>query len=407
MVIGSILGIAFNSLLANKLRSSLTLLGVIFGVTSVMTIISALEGMMGAIKEDLATLGPATFIVDRLATAVSMEEFFEKIKRKPINLDAAGLIEEGCTLCDEITPYVGTSGRVKYRNNALRRVEIRGVRSNYIDIVEEEVVQGRFHSLDDDLHRRNVAFIGENIKEKLFPDVDPLGKDIKVNGHRYTVIGVAKKQGSTLGGESEDTFVAIPLSAYHKQFGRSRYGYTLLVKANSVDVLPEAMDEVRVILRAQRHVPYNDPDDFDMVTAENVLDLLNQITKIFRMGLIGISSISLVVGGVVVMNIMMVSVTERTREIGIRKSLGAKQGHILSQFLFEALILTLSGGIIGIILGYFIAKVLIGLLGMEISPSGVAIFFGLFISTSVGLFFGIYPAMKAARLDPVKALSYE
>lgn len=167
------------------------------------------------------------------------------------------------------------------------------------------------------------------------------------------------------------------------------------------------MDEVRMILRAQRHVPYDKPDDFTILTAENILEALNSITRMFRMGLIGISSISLVVGGIVVMNIMMVSVTERTREIGIRKAIGARQQHIMLQFLFEALVTTLFGGLIGIVLGYFIAEALVGMLDMQISPSTFAMVAGLSISTGIGIIFGLYPAMKAARLDPIKALSYE
>jgi putative ABC transport system permease protein len=174
-----------------------------------------------------------------------------------------------------------------------------------------------------------------------------------------------------------------------------------------VERLQEAQDEVRVILRNKRHVPYNDPDDFSIFTADNILDLLNQITQIFRFALIAISSLSVVVGGIVVMNIMMVSVSERTREIGIRKSIGAARSHILVQFLFESLIITLSGGLVGMVIGFLLARLAIGQLGMDIEPSTLAIVLGLGISISVGLFFGIYPAMKASRLDPIKALSYE
>ena len=201
--------------------------------------------------------------------------------------------------------------------------------------------------------------------------------------------------------------MVIPLSTFSKQFGLPRRGLALVIKARTVEVLDEAMDQVRIVLRAKRHVPYDEPDDFDIVTADSILDLLNQITKIFRMGLVGISSISVVVGGIVVMNIMMVSVSERTREIGIRKSIGAKKKHILTQFMFEALILTMTGGLIGIVLGYLIAESLVSMIDMQISPSMLAIIAGLSISTGTGLIFGIYPAMKAARLDPIKALSYE
>jgi putative ABC transport system permease protein len=295
---------------------------------------------------------------------------------------------------------------VKYRDKGLRRVSIRGASSDIIDIVDIEVGQGRFYSREDELHRRQVAFIGDFIREELFSGLDPIGKDIRIGGRKYTVVGIAKKRGSTFG-ENQDNFLMIPYSTCVKQFGAPRKRLAFFVKAVSVEKLEEAMDQVRVVLRSRRHVPYDKPDDFTLLTADNILETLNAITKIFRMALIGISSIALVVGGIVVMNIMMVSVTERTREIGIRKSVGARQKHILLQFLFEALMTTFSGGVVGIVLGFLIAKSLVGMIDMVISPSAFAIIAGLLISTGTGVIFGIYPAMRAARLDPIKALSYE
>ncbi|UCE23950.1 MAG: ABC transporter permease [Candidatus Zixiibacteriota bacterium] len=406
MVIGSLFRIAVSALRAHRLRSGLTLLGIIIGVTSVMTIISALEGMAGAIEDDLSRLGPSTFIVQRIAIITSEEMYWEKIKRKPINFDAVELIEKSCDLCEKISPRAFQSSRIKYGDQSLRDIFVLGATYNYVDIVDFEVAQGRFQSYEDDLYRRPVVFIGDMIRETFFEGLDPIGKEIKVGANRYTVIGVAKKRGSMFG-HSQDDFVIIPLSVFSKQFGFPRRGLSLVIKAKSVDVLDDAMDQVRMVLRAQRHVPFDAPDDFDIVTADSILDLLNSLTKIFRMGLVGISSISVVVGGIVVMNIMMVSVTERTREIGIRKSVGARRRHILTQFLFEALALTLSGGLVGIFLGYVIAEALVGMIDMQITPSALAIIAGLSISTGTGLIFGIYPALKAARMDPIKALSYE
>jgi len=406
MIVGSLIGLAFNALRANRLRSGLTLLGVIIGVTSVMTIISALEGMAGAIERDLGRLGPATFIVQRIGLPTSEEEFLEQLKRKPLDYECVELIEEACDLVDKVSPRGFEATRAKYQDKELREVFVAGATFNYIDIVDFEVAQGRYHAYEDDLYRRPVVFLGETVRETFFEGVDPLGKVIKLGGVKYTVIGVAKKQGSMFG-QDQDKFVVIPLSTFARQFGFPRRGLSIVIKARSVEVLSQAMDQVRVVLRSQRHVPYNAPDDFEILTADTILDLLNRLTKIFRLGLVGISSISVVVGGIVVMNIMMVSVTERTREIGIRKSIGAKKKHILAQFLFEALFLTLSGGLLGIILGFIIAKTLVGMIDMEITPSALAIIAGLTISTGTGLIFGIYPALKAARLDPIKALSYE
>lgn len=407
MVALSILNIAFNALRANKLRSGLTFLGIMIGVTSVMTIISALEGMMGSIESQLARLGPSTFVVARLGMITSHEQFLEAIKRKRFNMEMYDYIEDGCTLCEKTAARVYSSSRVKYKNNSLRRVTTVGASAPIIDIVDIEVEEGRFYSYEDELYRRRVVFIGATIQEELFEGVDPLGKDIRINGTKYTVIGIAKKQGSSMG-NNPDNFVMIPLSTFAKQFGDpNQMSLSFLVKAISVEKLPETMDQVRVILRSMRHVPYNEPDDFSLLTADNILATLNSITKIFRFGLVGIASISLVVGGIVVMNIMMVSVSERTREIGIRKSIGAKQKHILLQFLYESLLMTLTGGIVGIVLGYLIAEWLMGMIDMQISPSMLAIVSGFSVSTGIGLIFGIYPAMKAARLDPIKALSYE
>ncbi|HKK21822.1 MAG TPA: ABC transporter permease [candidate division Zixibacteria bacterium] len=406
MVVPALFKISVDALRANKLRSGLTLLGVVIGVTSVMTIMSALEGMAGAVAKELSSLGPSTFVIQRIGIVTSDEMFWEKIKRKPIDYKAVELIRNSCPLVDKVCPRAYNSATIKYGDDALDNVLVGGAEANYIDIVDLEVAEGRFTTFEDDLYRRPVAYVGDQIRETFFPTVDPIGKEIKIGGKKYTIIGVSKKRGSTFG-NNEDNFVIIPLSTFSKQFGVPRRGLSLVIKARSVAVLDQAMDEVRVVLRSERHVPFDKDDDFDILTADVILDVLNSLTRIFRLGLIGISSISLVVGGIVVMNIMMVSVTERTREIGIRKSIGAKQKHILLQFLFESLLLTLTGGLVGIVAGFVIAKILVRMINMEIEPSMLAIIAGLSISTGTGLIFGIYPAMKAARLDPIKALSYE
>lgn len=406
MIVFSLLGLSWDAIWSNKLRSGLTFLGVVVGFTSVMTIISALEGMMDAVEDDLSRLGPTTFIIQRMGMITSHDQWIEAMKRKPLSLDIPEMIAEGCDLCETVSSQSGTGARIKFRDQSLRDVSITGTTSNHIGIVDFEVAQGRYHSADDDHYRRRVAFIGDQVKERLFGNLDPIGKQIRIDGTKYEVIGVAKKQGS-LFGENEDEFVIIPFSVHIRQFGRPEYRLAYFVKAVSIERLDDAIDQVRMVLRADRHVPPDKPDDFGILTADNILAMLNSVTRVFRMGLVGVSSISVVVGGIVVMNIMMVAVTERTREIGIRKSVGARRRHILLQFLFESLITTMSGGIVGIVIGYLAAEGLVGLINMDISPSVLAIVVGLTISTSIGLIFGIYPAMKAARLDPIKALSYE
>ncbi len=406
MVVLPILKISFAALWANKLRTGLTFLGVVVGFTSVMTIISALEGMMDAIEDELAALGPTTFIVQRIGMPMSEEEFLEQIKRKPLAADDAEAIKERCDLCELVATRSRGHARLKYGNESIRDVYVGGATFNYIDIVDIEVAQGRYHAQEDDLYRKKVCLIGEDIREKFFTGVDPLGKVIRIDGTRYTVIGVAKKRGSMFG-DSQDEFVVIPFSAHQQQFGNARGRLDLFVKATSLELMEDAQDQVRMVLRARRHVPPNKPDDFSILTADMILTMMNTITQMFRFVLVGVSSISVLVGGIVVMNIMMVSVTERTREIGIRKAVGARRRHILLQFLFESLITTLSGGVVGIVVGFLAARALVAQIDMNIEPSTLAIVAGLSISTGIGLIFGIYPAMKAARLDPIKALSYE
>jgi putative ABC transport system permease protein len=363
--------------------------------------------MMGSIENQLASLGPTTFVVSTMGGVITSEEQFrEMLKRKPIKLDYADDIEESCSLCEIVSRRIYGSGEVKYRDRKLRDVTIMGVNSNFIDIVDFEVELGRFFSQEEDLHRRQVAFIGQTLREEFFSGVDPIGKEIRIRGSKFTVVGVAKKRGSLFGNDQDD-FAFIPVEPHLRLFGDPGRRAGIFVKAASLERLDEAMDEVRLVLRARRQVPFDKPDDFNMITADNLLASLNAITRIFRLSLVGISSIALVVGGIVVMNIMMVSVTERTREIGIRKSIGARRRHILLQFLFEALMTTLSGGLVGIVLGYILAGSIVELLDATISPSALAIISGLSISVGIGLIFGIYPAMKAARLDPIKALSYE
>jgi putative ABC transport system permease protein len=408
MMVVPLIGLAWQALWANKLRSGLTLLGVVVGFTSVMTIISALEGMMGAIEDDLARLGPTTFIVQKWGIVTSEEQWLEVVKRKPFDKETGELISEGCELCETVAYSTGTgTDNVQYRGTNIRDVRVSGTTADYIDIVDLEVSEGRFHSFEDDMYRRHVAFIGDAVRERLYEGLDPIGRDVRIDGVKYTIIGVAKKQGGVFGGDERDSFIMIPFETFSKHYGFRGDRMNYFVKAQSLETMDQAMDEVRMILRAKRHVPYDKPDDFAILTADNILEFLNSVTRMFRLGLVGVSSVSVVVGGIVVMNIMMVSVSERTREIGIRKSVGAKQSHILTQFLFEALITTFSGGLIGIIAGFLVAKSLVGMIDVDISPSGLAITLGLSISVGIGVIFGIYPAMKAARLDPIKALSYE
>ncbi len=398
--------IALSAIWANRLRSVLTILGVIIGVTSVITIISAVEGLMASFEEQVSALGPSTFIVTKFGIITSDEDFFKALKRKDLTMEDRRAVEMGCRDCLEVGARAFNRAKVKRGNKGLRRVTIGGATANFIDIVDIEVAEGRSFTQMEYERRNQVAFVGPTIVEELLPGIDPLGKTIKINGRNFTIIGVAKKRGSFLG-NNQDNFAMIPLSTHIKLFGRPKNNLNLMVKAASIEGLTDTEDQVRAILRARRGVKYNDDDDFSILTADNILAFVNNITQAARVALVAISSIALVVGGIVIMNIMMVSVSERTREIGIRKSIGARRKNILMQFLFEALILSVGGGLIGTALGIVLAIVLGSQISLPVTPSLMAIITGITISTCVGVFFGMYPAMKASKLDPIEALRFE
>jgi putative ABC transport system permease protein len=400
------ISIALAAIWANRLRSTLTLFGVIVGVTSVITIISAIEALMGSFEDQVNKLGPATFVITKFGIITSDEDYFKALKRKDLTMEDKRAVEKGCLDCEEVAARAYRRAKIDRGNKGLRRVLIAGATANLIDIVDFEVGEGRSFTQEEYNRNNRVAFVGPTIVEEVFGGLDPIGKTMKIQGRKFTVIGLAKKRGSFLG-NNQDNFVMIPLSTFSKMFGKPRRNLNILVKSRTVEGIGETQDQVRSILRARRGVAYNDEDDFAILTADNILAFLDNITRAARIALIGISSISLVVGGIVIMNIMMVSVTERTREIGIRKSIGARRKNILTQFLFEALILSLGGGIIGTALGISLAAILGSQISLPVTPSLFAIIAGLSISTGVGVFFGMYPAMKASRLDPIDALRFE
>jgi putative ABC transport system permease protein len=279
-----------------------------------------------------------------------------------------------------------------------------------LEITSRDVAMGRFLSDEDDARRRKSAFIGYRIYERLFAEIgetDAVGKRIKLDSEEFTVVGVAKEMGGMFG-EDMDEFVVIPLSTLEKLYPRPGNPVNLVISAVSLERRERAIDQVRSTVRAARGLGYEEIDDFEIFTPETILSFINDFTRAFRVIMVSLPLVSIIVGGIVIMNIMMISVTERTREIGIRKSLGARRRHIMVQFLYESVILSLIGGALGIWLGIILGRlILTSWMDIHFSPTTLAIILGFGISTGVGLFFGIYPAMKAARMDPIKALSFE
>jgi putative ABC transport system permease protein len=401
--------IAFLSLWANKLRSALTLLGVVIGVAAVIAVVTFVNGINGYVAEKIFNLGADVFIMFKVSPAVTnVDHFIEGQKRKDLTMDDYRAVREGCKLCAYVGAYArNNSGHVKYGERALTDTMVQGMTPSVAVTQDIDIDSGRMLGESDLENNAPVAIVGTDIVDNLMPGVDPLGKEIRVDGWIYRIIGVGKKKGSTLG-QSLDNYVLMPMTAWMKQHGSHNSNMRISAKAvGTGPVLDGAMDEARVILRSRRHDPVGGSDSFDMENNSSLLSIWANLTGTFFVAMIGIAAISMVVGGIVIMNIMLVSVTERTREVGIRKAMGARRSDVLLQFLIEAVILSLVGGIVGVLLGVAVAKGVTLAVGMPSVIKLWAVMAGLIVSASVGIFFGVYPARKAATLDPIAALRFE
>ncbi len=398
-------GMALRSLISNKLRSILTLIGVIIGVMTVIAVVSIIAGMNKYVADQINALGSSTFFVNKFGITMSEQEYLKALKRKDLTLQDMEVIKEKCPLCWKVGARADAFKKIKYREKYVSDIDVRGTTANINEISDINLSSGRYPSEFENEHNRRAVLIGWEIADNLFPNQDPLGKDLKIGNYYFRVVGVATKRGTFLG-ESQDDFVLIPITIFNKLFGTKRF-MSIFVKVENFGSMQEAQDQVRLVLRARRNVPYDKPDDFAIFTADTFMDLYRTFTSTAFLVMIGVSSIALVVGGIVIMNIMLVSVTERTREIGIRKAVGAKKKNILWQFLVEAVTLAIIGGLIGVILGGVIAKIVAATTPLPAAIEAWSVITGLIIATSVGLFFGIFPAMKAAKLDPIACLRYE
>jgi putative ABC transport system permease protein len=401
--------IALQSLWANKLRSALTLLGVVIGVAAVIAVVTFVNGINSFVAEKIFNLGADVFIMFKVSPAVTnVEHYIEGQKRKDLTMDDYRAVREGCKLCAYVGAYArNNSGHVKYAEQSLSDTIVQGMTPAVAITQDADVESGRMVNEADLDNDSPVVVVGPDVIDNLMPGVDPIGKEIRVDGWTYRIIGVGKKKGSVLG-QSLDNWIFMPLSSWFKQYGVFNSNMRISAKAVGTGaVLSEAMDEARVILRARRHDPIAGSDSFDMENNSSLLSIWSNLTGTFFVAMIGIAAISMVVGGIVIMNIMLVSVTERTREVGIRKAMGAKRADVLLQFLIEAVILSLTGGMMGVLLGIGVAKGVTLVIGMPSVIKLWAVFAGLIVAASVGIFFGVYPARKAATLDPIAALRFE
>ncbi len=404
---GESFALSMASLWANKLRTFLTLLGIIIGVLTIIAVVSVIQGLNNYVYTKMSFYGANDFSVSKFSMiGMSLKEFREQLKRKDLTLEEMELLRTRCRECELVGASTSVSRTVKYGSQSLKEVEIRGVTSvDHLIGSVLELESGRHIQREDERHSRLVAIIGADIREKLFPFVDPLGRWIKIGGENFLVIGLGKKKGKLLG-MSQDNYVRIPITTFQKIYG-SRRTISINVHTSSQEQMKRAQEEVRTILRSARHRSFNDPDDFSFQTSETFIQFYKSATSSIYFAMIAISAIALLVGGIVVMNIMLVSVTERTKEIGIRMAVGARRQDILFQFLIESSLLSGSGGLIGIILGLTLAKIVSATTSLPSTVEPVSIILAILMSTSIGLFFGIYPANKAARLNPIEALRSE
>lgn len=397
--------LALDAIWAHKMRSFLTLLGVIFGVATVIVVVSLIEGFNKYVDEKIANIGTNAFSVQKF----SIEDFssldnYEQARRrnKDVLMDDLNALRAAGGAIKDVGGQEETQCELKYGAQTLIGVSLQAITANVIEIQNKDIAEGRPFTQAEEMSDRAVCFIGSDVADRFFPTRSAVGQNIKIDGRPFEVVGVAKSLG-TVFGMSRDKFVSIPLTTFMNIYG-SRRSIQLLVTSQSEAVYQDAIDEARVVIRTRRKLKPEEKDNFGVVTPSAVNNLRERIFGTIQTVAIGVTSIALVVGGIVIMNIMLVSVTERTKEIGIRKSLGARRTDIVKQFLAESIALALSGGAIGVSLAYALSKLVATLTPIPTALPLIAVAVALFVSGGVGLIAGVYPAWRAANLDPIAAM---
>jgi putative ABC transport system permease protein len=406
------LKLALATLLSRKLRSSLTILGIVIGIVAVVSIAAIISGLDGVVASQVQSLGSNIVTLTRLNQFGNQRLTEEQRTRKELTLEDADVVRAEARDVDTVTSILALdflrfpNPNVHSGNVHANNVKVFGVEPDYINVYTSYVHTGRFISDVDVQHRTHVVVLGATVAETMFGNLDPVGKEVFFENDNYEVIGTLERRGSMFGFD-RDNFIWLPVTTMYKLHPESKYGLTIAMRAHTQDAIPRVIDNVTEIMRRRRHVSFNQPNSFDIGSQNQFIDFYKQLTGGMYLAMVVIASIALMVGGIGVMNIMLVSVTERTREIGVRKAIGARRKDILSQFLIEAMILTGIGGIVGITIGGGISLLvdLLSPLPAHVPLWLIMLAFG--VSVSIGLFFGMYPAARASKLDPIEALRFE